>query len=63
NRFMSEKVVYFFKPRDFTQMILRAPQKMMVGKVGNFETWAIEMEVGLRLRDRFAAGVLVVDKS
>ena len=58
NRWMPEDVVYFFKPTDFTQMVLRAPRKVELAKEGNFTSWMIEMEVGLRLRDPFAAGVL-----
>lgn len=58
NRWMPVDAVYFFKASDFTQMVLRAPQKYELGKEGNFTSWMIEMEVGLRLRDPFAAGVL-----
>ncbi|MGL4352733.1 MAG: SU10 major capsid protein [Aeromonas popoffii] len=60
NRWMPENVVYFFKPTDFTQMVLRAPQRVELGKEGNFTSWMLEMEVGLRLRDKFAAGVLAL---
>lgn len=60
NRFMPANKVYFFKPSDFTQMVLRAPNKIQLGKEGNYEQWMIEMEVGLRLRDPWAAGVLTV---
>ncbi|MGL5964618.1 MAG: SU10 major capsid protein [Fusobacteriaceae bacterium] len=60
NRWMPEDAVYFFKPSDFTQMVLRAPKKVELGKEGNFTSWMIEMEVGLRLRDSFAAGVLLL---
>lgn len=60
NRFMPENKLYFFNPRDFTQMVLRAPNKVKLGKEGNFEEWMIEMEIGLRLRDPWAAGILTV---
>ncbi|MGL5013655.1 MAG: SU10 major capsid protein [Bacteroidales bacterium] len=60
NRWMPEAAVYFFKPADFTQMVLRAPSRVELGKEGNFTSWMIEMEVGLRLRDKFAAGVLAL---
>ncbi|MGL5962808.1 MAG: SU10 major capsid protein, partial [Fusobacteriaceae bacterium] len=60
NRWMSETHIFFFKPTDFTQMVLRAPRKVELGKEGNFTSWMIEMEVGLRLRDPFAAGVLEI---
>ncbi|MGL5015461.1 MAG: SU10 major capsid protein [Bacteroidales bacterium] len=58
NRWMPEDVVYFFKPQDFTQMVLRAPSRVELGRDGNYTSWMLEMEVGLRLRDKFAAGVL-----
>lgn len=58
NRWMPENKIYFFKPTDFTQMILRAPKKIELGKEGNFTSWMIETEIGLRLRDPFAAGIL-----
>ncbi|MGL5013154.1 MAG: SU10 major capsid protein [Bacteroidales bacterium] len=61
NRWMPETAVYFFKPSDFTQMVLRAPQRVELGKEGNFTSWMLEMEVGLRLRDPFAAGVLSLE--
>ncbi|MGL5565101.1 MAG: SU10 major capsid protein [Plesiomonas sp.] len=60
NRFMPETYLYFFKPSDFTQMVLRAPRKVELGKEGNFTSWMIEMEVGLRLRDPYAAGCLKI---
>ncbi|MGL5013932.1 MAG: SU10 major capsid protein [Bacteroidales bacterium] len=60
NRWMPETSIYFFKPSDFTQMVLRAPNKVELGKEGNFTSWMLEMEVGLRLRDEFAAGVLLI---
>ena len=58
NRWMPEDMVYFFKPADFTQLVLRAPKKIELGKEGNFTSWMIEMELGLRLRDPFAAGII-----
>ncbi|MGL5014170.1 MAG: SU10 major capsid protein [Bacteroidales bacterium] len=58
NRFMPKNAVYFFKPEDFTQMVLRAPQRVELAKEGNFTSWMIEMEVGLRLKDKFAAGII-----
>lgn len=58
NRFMPEDAIYFFNDKDFTQMVLRAPQRIKLAKEGSFEHWMIEMEVGLRLDNPFAAGVL-----
>ena len=60
NRWMPTDALYFFKPSDFTQMILRAPQRIELGKEGNFTSWMIETELGLRLKDKFAAGFLKV---
>ena len=60
NRWMPENAIYFFKPQDFTQMVLRAPQRVELGKNGNYTSWMLEMEVGLRLKDEFAAGVLLL---
>lgn len=60
NRFMPKNKLYFFNPSDFTQMVLRAPQRIKLAKEGSFEQWMIEMEVGLRLDNPFAAGVLTV---
>ena len=60
NRWMPEDAIYFFKPSDFTQMILRAPQRVELGKEGNYTSWMIETELGLRLKDKFAAGVLLL---
>lgn len=60
NRWMPTDAIYFFKPSDFTQMILRAPQRVELGKEGNFTSWMIETELGLRLKDKFAAGVLLL---
>lgn len=63
NRWMPEDAIYFFKPTDFTQMVLRAPQRVELGKEGNFTSWMLEMEVGLRLKDPYAAGVLKLSAS
>lgn len=60
NRWMPTSKVYFFNADDFTQMILRAPKRTKLAKDGSYEKWMIEMEVGLRLRHPFAAGVLEI---
>ena len=60
NRFMPKTEIYFFNPDDFTQMIFRAPMRTELAKEGSFQHWMIEMEVGLRLRDPYAAGVLTI---
>ena len=66
NRWMPESKVYFFNPSDWTQMVLRAPQRTKLAKDGSYEKWMIEMEVGLRHRNPYASGVLEIktdDKS
>lgn len=60
NRWMPEDAVYFFTPSDWTQMVLRAPQRTKLAKDGSYEKWMIEMEVGLRHRNPFASGVLAI---
>lgn len=58
NRWMAEDAVYFFTPSDWTQMVLRAPQRTKLAKDGSYEKWMIEMEVGLRHRNPYASGIL-----
>lgn len=58
NRFMPEDYIYFFNPSDWTQMVLRAPEKTKLSKNGSSEKWMIEMEVGLRHRHPYASGAL-----
>lgn len=60
NRFMPEGSVYFFNPKDWTQMVLRTPQRTKLSKDGSYEKWMIEMEVGLRHRNPFASGMLSI---
>ena len=60
NRQMPEKYFYFFNPSDWTQMVLRAPKKIQLAKVGSSEEWVIEAEIGLRHRNRYASGILKV---
>ena len=60
NRWMPEASVYFFTPSDWTQMVLRAPERTKLAKDGSYEKWMIEMEVGLRHRNPYASGILDV---
>ncbi|MGL5965378.1 MAG: SU10 major capsid protein [Fusobacteriaceae bacterium] len=60
NRWMPEGYVYIFNPKDWTQMILREPQKVKLAKRGSTERYMIEMEVGLRHRNPYASGVYQV---
>ena len=62
NRWMPTDKVFFYRPEDFTQMVLREPTRVQLAKDGSYEKWMIEMEVGLRLRHPFAAGVLTTKK-
>lgn len=58
NRWMPEEAIYFFRSKDWTQMILRAPERTKLAKDGSYEKWMIEMEVGLRHANPFASGIL-----
>ncbi|MGL5582384.1 MAG: SU10 major capsid protein, partial [Cetobacterium sp.] len=58
NRFMPKKVIYFFNPKDWDQMVLREPTKTKLAKVGSSERYMIELELGLRHRNPFASGIL-----
>lgn len=60
NRWMKEDEVFFFTPSDWTQMVLRAPERTKLAKDGSYEKWMIEMEVGLRHRNPYASGVLKI---
>lgn len=60
NRWMPQDAVYFFTPSDWTQMVLRAPQRTKLAKDGSYEKWMIEMEVGLRHRNPYASGILAI---
>lgn len=58
NRWMPEDAIYVFTPSDWTQMVLRAPERTKLAKDGSYEKWMIEMEVGLRHRNPYASGIL-----
>lgn len=60
NRFMPEDKIYFFCPADWTQMVLRQPGAQHLDKTGSYEKYMIEIELGLRHRNRFASGILDV---
>lgn len=60
NRWMPEDAIYFFNSADWTQMVLRAPQRTKLAKDGSYEKWMIELEVGLRHRNPYASGILAV---
>lgn len=58
NRWMPQDAIYFFRAKDWTQMVLRAPERTKLAKDGSYEKWMIEMEVGLRHANPFASGIL-----
>lgn len=58
NRWMPEDAIYVFSPEDFTQMVFRASALHDLAKLGSAETKMIEMEVSLRARHPYCAGVL-----
>lgn len=60
NRWADEATVYFFTPSDWTQMVLRAPERTKLAKDGSYEKWMVEMEVGLRHRNPYASGILKI---
>lgn len=60
NRLMPEDMIYFFNPADWTQMVLRAPKKIQLSKVGSSEEWMIETELGLRHRNKAASGIIAM---
>ncbi|MGL5015460.1 MAG: SU10 major capsid protein [Bacteroidales bacterium] len=58
NRYMPVDALYFFHEGDWTQMVLREPEKVELAKNGSAEKHMIEMEVGLRHSNPFASGIL-----
>ncbi|WAX14261.1 major capsid protein [Escherichia phage ECO319P1] len=58
NRWMPQDAIYFFRAKDWTQMVLRSPERVKLAKDGSYEKWMIEMEVGLRHANPFASGIL-----
>ena len=63
NRFMPKDQIFFFNPKDWTQTVLRAPEKTELGRTGSTQKFLIEMEVGLRHRNPFASGILILKKN
>lgn len=62
NRYMPVDTVFVFNEKDWTQMVLREPATTELAKNGSAEKHMIEMEVGLRHRNPFASGLLVLKK-
>ncbi|MGL5012695.1 MAG: SU10 major capsid protein, partial [Bacteroidales bacterium] len=63
NRFMPEDKIYFFNESDWTQMILRQPAVSALGKKGSSDRFLLEAEIGLRHRNPYASGVLIMNPS
>ena len=57
-RQMPHEVIYAFNKEDFTQKILRSPSRVLLDREGSYDKWLLEMEVGLRLSNPCAVGVL-----
>lgn len=60
NRYMPKDGIYIFNPANWTQMVLREPQKVQLAKKGSSERYMIEMELGLRHSNPYASAVLKV---
>ncbi|MGL5015988.1 MAG: SU10 major capsid protein [Bacteroidales bacterium] len=58
NRYMPVDQIFFFNEGDWTQMVLREPEKVELAKNGSAEKHMIEMEVGLRHKNPYASGIL-----
>lgn len=59
NHFMPDNTVYIFNPDEWQEMVLRAPFKEPLAKMGDFKRTAIVMEVGLRHRNPWASGAVL----
>lgn len=58
NRYMPKHTAFIFNPSDWTQMVLRAPQRTELAKNGDATQWMITMETGLRHRNPYASAWL-----
>jgi len=63
NRYMPEDQIFIFNPSDWTQMILRAPKRIELGKKGSYTHIMVEAELGLRHRNPYASGILKIKKA
>lgn len=55
NRHMPVDGLFIFNPADWTQMVLRAPQRTELAKNGDSTQYMITMETGLRHRNPYAS--------
>lgn len=58
NRHMPANALFIFNPADWTQMVLRAPQRTELAKNGDSTQYMITMECGLRHRNPYASAWL-----
>lgn len=58
NRYMPVHAVFIFNTADWTQMVLRAPQRTELAKNGDSTQYMITMECGLRHRNPYASAWL-----
>lgn len=60
NVWMPENTIYFYSPDDWDLVILQEPKPKQLDTNGSFQTWLVEMEVGLRHANEYASGVITV---
>lgn len=58
NRYMPKNAAFIFSPSDWTQMVLRAPQRTELAKNGDSTQYMVTMETGLRHRNPYASAWL-----
>ncbi|WHS68268.1 hypothetical protein [Lundtoftevirus Lu221] len=61
NRWMPQDAIYFLNAKNWTQMVLREPERSILAKDGSYTKWLLEMEVGLRHKHPYASGVLLIN--
>ena len=60
NRWMPDDAIYIFNPDNWSQVLLREPQRTQLAKDGSYEKWMVEMEVGLRHVNPYSSGLLMI---
>ena len=63
NRWMPNDAIYFLNAKNWTQMVLREPERSILAKDGSYTKWLMEMEVGLRHKHPYASGVLLINSA
>jgi len=59
NRYMPVDTIYAFNPSDFSVVSFQEPETVQLAKTGSAEKWMIQTQLGLRLKNPYAAGMLV----